>query len=68
VNFQAKENLRLPRLLIVSRSHNPLRGADRINADSGGATEIVQKRNRKSAPDVVLSMRVFDACEAVARL
>ncbi len=108
------ENQRLPRLLIISRSHNPLGGADRIIADlcrdlpSRGWDTILgltqgalfddpeayrqvhqnlptididgrlgtrtarlkslRKVIGKSAPDVVLSMRVFDAWDAVARL
>jgi glycosyltransferase involved in cell wall biosynthesis len=102
------------RLLIVSRSHNPLGGADRIIADlcrelpsRGWDTVLGLTRGarfddpdayrqvhqdlptvdvdgtmgtracrlkalhatiRKVAPDVLLSMRVFDAYEAVAKL
>jgi glycosyltransferase involved in cell wall biosynthesis len=106
--------LRLSRLLIVSRSHNPLGGADRIIADlcrelpargwdtvlgltrgarfddpdayrqvhqdlptveidgtfgtRGCRLKALQSTIRRVAPDVVLSMRVFDTYEAVARL
>jgi hypothetical protein len=104
----------VPRLLIISRSHNPLGGADRIIADlcrelpargwdtvlglTRGARfdnpdayrqvhqnlptveidgtfgtracrlKALQSTIRHVAPDVVLSMRVFDAYETVARM
>ncbi len=104
----------MPRLLIISRSHNPLGGADRIIADlcrdlpargwetvlgltrgarfddpdayrevhanlptveidgtmgtRGARLKALRSTIRSVAPDVVLSMRVFDAYEAVARL
>ena len=103
----------MPRLLIISRSHNPLGGADRIIADlcrelpsrgwdtilglTRGAkfddpdayrrvhrdlptvdidgtlgTRVARLQSldsaiEKTSPDVVLSMRVFDAWDAVAR-